>query len=272
MQNTEVKGRSLLPNELYPEHEPAAARLRDLRLSRGEVERLISALTQAAGAAQKERSIQLWIAVAELYADRKGDLPAALAALTRANALAPNHVGTLLKLGDYFARDAQWQQAAERWKQAAAQASANDAKMTVVDGVNTPILKPPPDSVSVIDFSGGTPRIIGEVKVPTSIIGPPQSVAIAPDESIALVAASTKIDPADPTKTVYDNVLSVIDLKASPPAVIRLAARPLTFVINPCACTITRLIAPSYRPASRMDRPRTGRIVTFVTSQVSPHT
>ena len=37
--------------------------------------------------------------------------------------------------------------------------SANDAKMTVVDGVNTPILKPPPDSVSVIDFSGGTPRI-----------------------------------------------------------------------------------------------------------------
>lgn len=98
--------------------------------------------------------------------------------------------------------------------------SANDAKMTVVDGVNTPILKPPPDSVSVIDFAGGTPRIIGEVKVPTSIIGPPQSVAIAPDESIALIAASTKIDPADPTKTVYDNVLSVIDLRASPPAVI----------------------------------------------------
>jgi DNA-binding beta-propeller fold protein YncE len=45
-------------------------------------------------------------------------------------------------------------------------------------------------------------------------------VAVAPDESIALVVASTKIDPTDPKKTVPDNRLSVIDLKASPPAVI----------------------------------------------------
>jgi len=52
------------------------------------------------------------------------------------------------------------------------------------------------------------------------VVGPPQSVAIAPDESIALVAASTKIDPSDPKKTAPDNRLSVIDLKASPPAVI----------------------------------------------------
>ena len=98
--------------------------------------------------------------------------------------------------------------------------SANDAKLTVVDGVNTPILKPPPDSVTVIDLGGGAPRVVGEVKVPTSIIGPPSSVAVAPDESIALVTASTKIDPADPKKTAYDNLLSVIDLRASPPAVI----------------------------------------------------
>ena len=49
---------------------------------------------------------------------------------------------------------------------------------------------------------------------------PFKDVAVAPDESIALVAASTKIDPSDPKKTVPDNRLSVIDLKASPPAVI----------------------------------------------------
>ena len=53
-----------------------------------------------------------------------------------------------------------------------------------------------------------------------SVVGPPQSVAIAPDESLALIVASTKIDPADPKKTVSDNRLSVIDLKVSPPAVI----------------------------------------------------
>ena len=51
-------------------------------------------------------------------------------------------------------------------------------------------------------------------------MGPPQSVAIAPDESIALVVASTKIDPSDHKKAVPDNRLSVIDLKTSPPTVI----------------------------------------------------
>jgi tetratricopeptide (TPR) repeat protein len=115
--------------ELHPDHEPAATRLRELRLARGEVDRLIGALTQAAGAAQKERSIQLWITIGELYADLKGDLPAALAALGRATNLSPNHVGALLKLGDYFARDSQWQQAAERWRQATLQASSNDVKI-----------------------------------------------------------------------------------------------------------------------------------------------
>jgi DNA-binding beta-propeller fold protein YncE len=56
--------------------------------------------------------------------------------------------------------------------------------------------------------------------VPTSVVGPPTSVAITPDESLALVSASTKIDPKDPTKIVVSNDLTVVDLKANPPAVI----------------------------------------------------
>ena len=64
------------------------------------------------------------------------------------------------------------------------------------------------------------PRVLGQLNVPNSVVGPPENVAIAPDESIALVAASTKIDPTDPKKTTSDNRLTVIDLKASPPAVI----------------------------------------------------
>jgi DNA-binding beta-propeller fold protein YncE len=98
--------------------------------------------------------------------------------------------------------------------------SANDAKMTIVDGVNTVIRNAPPDTVTVIDLRGGTPKVVGEVKAPASVIGPPSSVAIAPDESIALVTNSTKLDPADPSKTVYDNKVTVIDLQASPPAVV----------------------------------------------------
>ena len=74
--------------------------------------------------------------------------------------------------------------------------SANDSKATLVDGVTTVVPKPPPDTVTIIDLSVSPPKVLGEVRAPNSVIGPPQSVAIAPDESIALVASSTRLDPA----------------------------------------------------------------------------
>jgi len=98
--------------------------------------------------------------------------------------------------------------------------SANDNKVVNIDGVNKIVENPAPDNATIIDLGVSPPKVLGQVDVPASVVGPPQSVAIAPDESIALVVASTKIDPADPKKTVPDNKLSVIDLKASPPAVI----------------------------------------------------
>jgi len=99
--------------------------------------------------------------------------------------------------------------------------SANDGKAILIDGVTTVPPSPKPDYVAVIDLAGSLPRVIGEVKVPTSVVGPPQSVAIAPDESFALVTGAMKIDPADATKTVPDDKLTVIDLKASPPVVLQ---------------------------------------------------
>jgi DNA-binding beta-propeller fold protein YncE len=97
--------------------------------------------------------------------------------------------------------------------------SANDNKALNVDGAT--VAQPGvPDTVSILDLGTSPPRLLAEVKAPASVVGPPQSVAIAPDESIALVTASTKIDPADAKKIVSDNKLSVIDLKANPPAVI----------------------------------------------------
>jgi DNA-binding beta-propeller fold protein YncE len=98
--------------------------------------------------------------------------------------------------------------------------SSNDTKVINVDGVNKIVENPAPDNVTIVDLGVSPPKVVGQVNAPGSVVGPPQSVAVAPDESIALVAASTKIDPSDPKKTVPDNKLSVIDLKASPPAVI----------------------------------------------------
>ena len=56
---------------------------------------------------------------------------------------------------------------------------------------------PAADSVTVIDLKSTPPKAVGEVPVPTSVVGPPSSVAIARDESFALVTAATKVDPAD---------------------------------------------------------------------------
>jgi len=72
----------------------------------------------------------------------------------------------------------------------------------------------PPDSVS-IDVSNGPARLLAHVAVPTGIIGPPQSVALAPDLSIAIVSAATKYAPGDHTRTVDGDQLSVVDLQAS---------------------------------------------------------
>jgi DNA-binding beta-propeller fold protein YncE len=99
--------------------------------------------------------------------------------------------------------------------------SANDAKPLLVDGKTTFPKDPPPDSATIVDLKTFPPKVIGEVAdVPTSVVGPPSGVALTPDEGLALISSGVKMDPADPTKTVPDNRLTVIDLKASPPKVI----------------------------------------------------
>jgi DNA-binding beta-propeller fold protein YncE len=98
--------------------------------------------------------------------------------------------------------------------------SANDNKVVLVNGAVRVVPNPPPDTVTIIDLSVKPPRMIAEIEAPASVVGPPLSVAITPDESLALVTAAMKVDPNDPTKQAPDNRLSVIDLKASPPRVI----------------------------------------------------
>jgi DNA-binding beta-propeller fold protein YncE len=98
--------------------------------------------------------------------------------------------------------------------------SGNDNKVVNVNGVVKVVANPPPDTVSVIDLRASPPRVIAEVPAPVSVAGPPLSIALTPDESLALVTASNKVDPSDPTKQTPNNQVSVIDLKASPPRVI----------------------------------------------------
>jgi DNA-binding beta-propeller fold protein YncE len=62
--------------------------------------------------------------------------------------------------------------------------------------------------------------VIAELPVPTSVIGPPSSVAITPNGALALVTAAMKVDPANPTQTIFDDRVTVIDLTAASPVVV----------------------------------------------------
>jgi DNA-binding beta-propeller fold protein YncE len=98
--------------------------------------------------------------------------------------------------------------------------SANDNKVVNDNGTVKVVPNAPPDTVAIIDLKASPPRVVAEVQAPVSVSGPPLSVALTPDEGLALVTASNKVDPADPTKQTPDNRVSVIDLQASPPKVI----------------------------------------------------
>ena len=83
----------------------------------------------------------------------------------------------------------------------------------------TQVPNPPPDTATVIDLNVFPPRVIATLDVPGGVSGPPQAVAITPDERLALVTSSQKPDPATPGRVVSNDVLTVIDLQAKPPVV-----------------------------------------------------
>lgn len=100
--------------QIDPEHEPAAALLSGLLIASGEVERLLATLTHAAGAAKSPAcAAALWTQIADLQAESRSDIPAALAALSRAEKLLPGAVSTLLKQADLYSRDGQWARAVQ---------------------------------------------------------------------------------------------------------------------------------------------------------------
>jgi DNA-binding beta-propeller fold protein YncE len=95
--------------------------------------------------------------------------------------------------------------------------SANDAKVRLNDGkVDT--IKDGKDSIAFIDLKANPPKLIAQIDAPASVSGPPTSVAVSPNETIALVTAAEKIDPADPAKRVPDDKVTVIDLSPMKPS------------------------------------------------------
>lgn len=114
--------------------------------------------------------------------------------------------------------------------------SVNDNKAVLVNGVVTIVANPAPDTLAVIDLAANPPKLVAEIPVPASVVGPPVSVAMTPDQRLALVTANQKADPANPARTIPGNTLSVVDLAATPPklvATLETGAGPAGLSISP---------------------------------------
>jgi DNA-binding beta-propeller fold protein YncE len=98
--------------------------------------------------------------------------------------------------------------------------SANDAKLKLVDGKTQVQKNPVADTVTLIDLRANPPKLLAEINVPNSVVGPPSNVAISPKEEIALVSSNMMINPADATKQVPDDKVTVIDLTPLKPSLV----------------------------------------------------
>jgi DNA-binding beta-propeller fold protein YncE len=95
----------------------------------------------------------------------------------------------------------------------------NDEKV-IWDDQGKPILSPPgKDSVLIVDLADPmNPKIVANLPLENSVVGPPVNLDISPDGSIALVADSVTVaKEGDTLKQVLNDKIWVIDLKASPP-------------------------------------------------------
>ena len=106
----------------------------------------------------------------------------------------------------------------------------DDGKTTMGEGGH--------DTLSVVDLSKpAAPHIVATIPLDNSIIGPPTNLAITPKGDLALVANSVNDQKKDDGTyaPVSDDRVFVIDLKASPPAVIdtlHVGKRPSGMAIN----------------------------------------
>ena len=99
--------------------------------------------------------------------------------------------------------------------------SGNDNRRRLVNGQNQLVPNPPSDTATIIDMGGARPRVVGEVALSHSVVGPPNSVAITPDERFAIVTSAERLDPANPSRAIPDNRVQVVDLRATPPRVVQ---------------------------------------------------
>src|SRR5689334_20353186 len=114
----------------------------------------------------------------------------------------------------------------------------NDDKVSWDAKSNTILLPAGKDSVVILDLANPeAPKIVANLPLENSVVGPPVNLAIDPTNSIALVANSVDVvKDGDKLKQEVDNKIYVIDLKAKPiklAGMVTVGKQPSGLSINP---------------------------------------
>ncbi len=114
----------------------------------------------------------------------------------------------------------------------------NDEKQAFDDTGKTILSMPGKDSVLIVDLANPlSPKIVANLQLKNSVVGPPVNLDIDPSGSIAIVADSINvIKDGDALKGVPDDKIYIIDLKANPAKLIATLTgdkQPSGLSINP---------------------------------------
>ncbi len=97
-----------------------------------------------------------------------------------------------------------------------------DQRYTQVDGNEHIYTDAKPGSLIAMDVSAVPPKSFQCLEnVPASLIGPPVSVAVTPNQKFALVTGAMKVNPDNPAEQIPDTVLSVVQLQSGAPEMIQ---------------------------------------------------
>jgi DNA-binding beta-propeller fold protein YncE len=93
----------------------------------------------------------------------------------------------------------------------------DDEKVAVADG-KTIVSPPGKDSILIVDLANPLdPKIVANLPLKNSVVGPPVNLAIDPTNSVAIIADSMNaVQDGDNWKQVPDDKIYVVDLKAKP--------------------------------------------------------
>lgn len=114
---------------------------------------------------------------------------------------------------------------------------ALENKVVLDNGATKVVANPRPDGLAVLDLGASPPRLLAQIDLPSAtVLGPPTTVAISPDGALALVGGGQMHDPADKSKLVNHDLVTLVDLRASPPRVlgtVKVGKQPTGIAVSP---------------------------------------